>query len=288
VTALPLTMLFHEGPIARAYLARLSRAGQRVQTIIQMIPPSRRALHVLPSGFRQRWAANRQNLAAHYWPRVLADQYPELYRNLVSRLSDRYGLDDGFFAEIRAVDGLEDYAETVLPVEITGVGDPRLPAILERTVSSTLLYTGGGMVPRSVFDISGLKILHVHPCHFPHLRGADGLLWSTLARGRPGVSCFVMRPGLDMGDVVEARDIEALTFDVPPGEAPNRQDLYRMLFSYYDPVLRADLLLSVVADHPDPREIIGRPQDLGAGLTYHFMEPRLQALALAKIFRTQN
>ena len=60
-----------------------------------------------------------------------------------------------------------------------------------------------------MFEIPGIRLIHVHTGFLPQVRGADVLLWSLLVRGRPGVSAFFMTPGLDDGDVLAARETAA-------------------------------------------------------------------------------
>ena len=282
---LPITMLFHEGPIARSYLARLRSAGFRVRKIIRMIPPQGPLMRLLPAKARMGFAAKRQDFTAHYWPRRLPALFPKLASSMTAAISQIFGLADDFFEEICDFRDLGGYADEVLPVEINGLRDPALVRMLRGEENRLLLFTGGGIVPKSVLELPGVRLLHVHPGHLPEIRGADGLLWSTLIRGRPGASIFFMKPGIDEGELVEAQDFQPLTFEIPLSEAPDDQSLYRMIFSFYDPVLRAHLLQRVIADHPDLSRLKGVPQDLARGRTYHFLEARLRHFALRSIFK---
>jgi len=127
----------------------------------------------------------------------------------------------------------------------------------------------------------------VHTGFLPHVRGADVLLWSLLVRGRPGVSAFTMTPGLDDGDVLAAWETEPLTVDLPAGDRPDDETLYRAVFSFVDPLLRAELLVRDVLDTDrDLTALRGDPQDLRTGVTFHFMHPTVRGRALAALFRS--
>src|SRR6185436_8740250 len=95
--------------------------------------------------------------------------------------------------------------------------DPSVVDALRDAGAGTVLFTGGGIVPPAVFEIPGVHIVHVHTGFLPHVRGADVLLWSLLTRGRPGVSAFLMTPGLDDGDVLAAKELPPLSVALPPG-----------------------------------------------------------------------
>ena len=160
-----------------------------------------------------------------------------------------------------------------------------------RIAPATVLFTGGGIVPASVFEIGGLTLVHVHTGFLPHVRGADVLLWSLLVRGRPGVSAFFMTPGLDDGDVLAARETDAARRStLPAGERPDDDTLYRAVFSFVDPLIRAELLVARRARHraATSRALRGEPQDLTTGVTFHFMHPTVRGRALATLFRSAD
>ena len=164
---------------------------------------------------------------------------------------------DEMFGDFR----FEHYADEVVRVHADDYRSPALHDALARIAPATVLFTGGGIVPAPVFAIEGLRLVHVHTGLLPFVRGADVLLWSLLVRGRPGVSAFVMTPGLDDGDVLATWETDPLVVDLA-GERPDDETLYRTVFSFVDPLLRAELLVRdvLVPDAWDPT-----PQDLARG-----------------------
>ncbi|EFL91636.1 hypothetical protein REG_1079 [Candidatus Regiella insecticola LSR1] len=66
------------------------------------------------------------------------------------------------------------------------------------------LFTGGGIVPGSFFNLKNTRFLHIHPGYLPNIRGADCLLWSTMLAGYASATCFYLDPGIDTGDVINA------------------------------------------------------------------------------------
>jgi len=144
-------------------------------------------------------------------------------------------------------------------------------------------------LPPALLATPGLRLLHVHPGHLPEVRGADGLFWSVLLRGRPGMSCFYMAEGIDTGDLVVAEDLDAVAIPLPDDARPDDHALYQMVFSFIDPLLRAEFLATrVLAAHASPVALPSRPQSAETGETYHFLHPALRRVALAKIFIAEH
>ena len=287
---LPITVLAWEGPQARAYLVRMARAGLRPERIVVMVRhPVAERLGTAPGvgAFALELGARTQDRRHNFHPYRIRKQRPELVAAVTRDLAPLVPEPD---ALIRAMyDGFDyrHHADTVVRVPAESYKSARLGAVLASIAPATVLFTGGGIVPASVFGIDGLTLVHVHTGFLPHVRGADVLLWSLLVRGRPGVSAFTMTPGLDDGDVLAAWETDPLTIDLPAGERPDDETLYRAVFSFVDPLLRAELLVRDVLDTDrDLTTLRGEPQDLTAGVTFHFMHPTVRGRALSALFRS--
>ncbi len=286
---LPITVLAWEGPQARAYLARLARDELRPERIVLMVrDPLGGALRRVPGsdvGVALRVNARAQDRANNFHPYKIRRKLPELVaaiaRGLAPLVPDPESLYRAMYDGFR----YEQFSDEVVRVGANSYSDPRLLEVLGRIAPATVLFTGGGIVPKSVFQISGLKLVHVHTGLLPFVRGADVLLWSLMVRGRPGVSAFFMTPGLDDGDVLATWETDPLAIAMPAGPRPDDETLYRAVFSFVDPLLRAELLVrDVLAPAYDARELRAAPQDLDTGITFHFMHPAVRQRALAQLF----
>lgn len=287
---LPLTVLAWEGPQARAYLARMARAGLRAERIVLMVRhPVAERLGPAPGlgELALRYGARVQDRRHNFHPHRIRKEHPELVAAIVR---DVEPLVPGAGALVDAMYAGFDYdahADTVVRVAASSYRSPALVAALRDIAPATILFTGGGIVPRAVFDVPGVTLVHVHTGLLPFVRGADVLLWSLLTRGRPGVSAFTMTPGLDDGDVLATWETDPLVVDLAAGERPDDETLYRAVFSFVDPLLRAELLVrDVLEPATDVRELAATPQDLDAGITFHFMHPTVRGRALAALFHS--
>ncbi len=287
---LPLTLLAWEGPQARAYLTRLRREGLRVERIVLMVrDPLGGALQKVPGGagaeLSLRLGARAQDRSHNFHPYRIRRRNSELVAAIARGLQPLVAEPNRLYVDMFDRFRYEAFADDVIRVGANSYADPRLLAVLRSVAPTTLIFSGGGIVPQAVFDIEGLTLVHVHTGLLPFVRGADVLLWSILTRGRPGVSAFVMTPGLDDGDVLATWETEPLTIELPAGERPDDETLYRSVFSFVDPLLRAELLVrDVLAPAADVRELTAAPQDLDVGITFHFMHPTVRGRALQALF----
>ncbi len=92
-----------------------------------------------------------------------------------------------------------------------------------------------------------------------------------------------MAPGLDTGDVIDTQEFAPIRFE-PAGDLPDDATLYRVLYAYVDPLLRAALLMRLLDTAGDLWNLPTRAQNTEAGVTYHFMHPAVRRTALEQIF----
>ncbi len=286
-SVLPITVLFHEGPIARAYLDVLRFMGVRPERVAILtakrdVTDGKILGRWLPNSLRRNYAASVQRNRIHYWPQRLAGKHPKLVEDVVELLSARFALPANLIIGSGRLDDVGTYTDRVDKLFIDGLSDPTLRDYLSMLPSTTLLYTGGGIVPSSLLDHPEKPMVHIHPGHLPDVRGADGLLWSVLIHGRPSASAFIMSAGIDTGVVLARRWMPTLDFGniEQPFDIPT---LYRTLYSFVDPWLRADMLRRTIRANLGLRNLEGQPQNAEEGATYHFMHDALKSEVLAAL-----
>ncbi len=286
---LPLTVLVHDGPQARAYLVRMEREGLRPERIVVMVADPFTAKAKRPAGLKNvgllRWAERVQDKTNNHHPYAIRRDHPLLVRAIADAMEPVVPDPMAFYAEMFSHFHYERFADTVIRLPANGYKDPGLVPALTALGVGTVLFTGGGIIPKPVFAIPGISLIHVHTGFLPHVRGADVLLWSLLTRGRPGVAAFFMTPGLDDGDVLATKELAPLAVELPPGPRPDDDTLYRALFSFIDPLIRADLLVGdVLTNASAVSSLAGTPQDLNTGVTFHFMHATVKARALRLLY----
>jgi hypothetical protein len=270
----------------------MAAAGFRPSSIIGMISThgeaggdDKRVGRMLPGFLRSKYAGKVQEVRRMYWPRQIRKLYPELYGAIAEGLSSVIDDSVKLLDKITGPFRLEEFSDDVSRVMVRDYRDPVVLEAVQNAPAATILFTGGGILPASLVG-AGPRFVHVHPGNLPHVRGADGLLWSTLVRGRPGAACFYMNEGIDTGEIIESKDLPPTTFEISEVARPDDQTLYRALFSFYDPLMRASVLSDVLTRYEGQLPDSGTVQSADEGTTYHFMHDDLRERALRKIFVT--
>lgn len=287
--SIALTVLVYEGPIARSYLGALHASGCRVERIVLMVQkrdPShhRQVAPWLPAMMRRPLARTIQDLRLNHWPREILRRHGALCRPWLDALGQTYGFDAAVYRYLTEPPNYTRYTDHVDEIFVDGLTDRALEQHLRSLPGRrTILFTGGGMVPASLLNVPQLRFMHVHPGVLPNVRGADGLLWSLLLRGRPGATAFYMGSGLDTGDIILASDLDIPP--LPPGFAAlDLVTAYRLLYAFVDPMLRAILLRRVVAtNESDLFSLPAVAQRQDEGTTFHFMNERLRRYAFDRL-----
>lgn len=284
---IPMTVLFSEGPIARAYLSLMFSAGLRPEKIVHLVDTRDRVTrkpHMpwLPAAVRMRYSAWAERQQIHFWPRNLMQRNESLSRSMVdAMISTTVPLE--VMSEAHALAPLEKYSENVVRVPFSGWAEPSLLESLQAHATTLYLFTGGGLVPARTLECLPAPMLHVHPGWLPDIRGADGALWSVLLTGQFSATCFFLTPGIDEGDIVARRWVEPISFSLPASEKIEQKKIYRAFYSFVDPWLRASLLVDTLCAYPLPSTLPRRTQSVEEGTQYFFMHQRLQARAFRQL-----
>ena len=286
---IPLTVLAYEGPMLRAYLTMMRRSGFQPEAILLMVhthnPATKKPLgRRLPGPMRKWYCERYQEVAFNLWPRRLSKSHPAMVDAIAGRLEEFVDQPGELIREMVGRFRYDDYAARVDRVMVSGLRDPSLAEAIRTLDTKTVLFTGGGIVPPSLISSPGTNFIHVHPGHLPFVKGADGILWSMLVRGQPGATCFIMNEGLDTGSLIVAQDFPAPNIKISGSDRPDDQTLYRATYSFYDPLLRAELLRQVLQFNTDILELPTVAQDPSIGVTYNFMHDALRRKALSRLF----
>jgi hypothetical protein len=285
----PLCLLYAEGPISRSYIHMLRAEGMAPDVVIHLVnerdvATGRPVGRCLPAGPRRRYAAWVQDVKMNFWPRHIRKNYRHLWAEMTGRVAEEIDVPKALFDTIVGPNPLASGSSVVVPVMVRNLGDVRLLEAIRRIAPSTVVFSGGGIVPPALLEVVGNRLLHVHPGLLPNVRGADGLLWSTLVRGHPGVSSLFLSAGIDAGDIVRTREFPPVAF-YPRVPVYDDALLYRAIYSFYDPAIRARHLIDTLraADAGDGT-LIAYPQPSDCGVTYRFMHRVLRRKVLSRLF----
>ena len=276
-------ILAYEGPILRAYLSVFRELGFRAKCIVKFYDGHNK-LHWIPKFLRNSLLFNQESLRNNYWPiHFLKDK--QLSNNVTEELIKRYNLGANFFDLFGKV-CLDSslFAESCVYFDWVEDGwrNKKLLELLQSFGPQTYLFTGGGLVPKNILELPNTSFIHIHPGFLPYTRGADGISWSTLTRGKPGAACFYMVPKLDEGHLISTEEFEGLHFQKP--KSADTQTLYRLIYSFYNPAIRALCLRHVLEKFGTLKDLPTTEQEISKGITFHFMHDLLKQKVLNNIF----
>ena len=286
-TILPLTVLFYEGPIARAYLETIASLGFRPRKIVHLVSKvnlatGRESLRWLPTALRKPLAASMQHSQIFHWPNTIARQFPENVTATIRAVASSFDFAETTIRNAQVNKPLIEYSSNVETLLIENLKDPALFDYLSNETDREFLFTGGGIVPADLLTIPGAQYIHVHPGFLPDIRGADGLLWSILTNGCPSASAFHMAPGIDTGAVLLRRWLPAIRIQLHSDiDVVTR---YRMAYALVDPWVRCRVLREVLRNNATFSNMTSLEQDEFDGITYHFMHEQLRMMAAANLF----
>lgn len=286
-TTLPLTVLFSEGPIARAYLETIASLGLRPRKIVHLISArdiatGKENLPWLPAVLRKPIAASMQRNRIFYWPNAIAKQHPDAVSAIVSKVAASFDCAEETIRQAQTNKPLIEYSDSVDTLLIENLRDPALLNYVDGETDKTFLYTGGGIVPATLLAVPNSRFIHVHPGFLPDIRGADGLLWSILTKRRPSASAFYMAPGIDTGNIIAAHWLPDVHAHIDAGI--DTLTRYRMAYALIDPWVRCRVLRDLIENNMAFENIPATAQDEMDGTTYHFMHDQLRRMALDKLF----
>jgi len=285
-----LTVLGYEGPQLRAYLLFLKEHHIRIQHLILLSPmidvaTKKPVARFLPKKIRTAMGLKLLSMRMNHWPNMIVLRHKGLYQAITEKMAERYNLPKGFYERMFKPFNWRDYADKVDVVSFNGsLKDPTLHDWLAKSAKGAMLYTGGGIVPAGLLGVDRIRVIHAHPGYLPNVRGAVGILWSALLRRKFGVSCFYMEEGIDTGELLFAEEQDMLTFEQPIANCVDANMLYRALFAFVDPIIRADALCRLLKQHDNYVSLPAKEQNPLDGETFHFMHPDLRAHVLGQFF----
>ena len=185
----------HALPTAVDRDVQQGKGAKAQETTVQNAPVVQRigepVLPWLPGGLRGIWIKLLQEAAQLYWPRTLARTRPGLVEAVLEGASAIEPAAREVFRKVTApAFPWASYGASFETVLCKNYKDAALRERLEalgRSEPGAVLFTGGGLLPRSLLALEGLRFLHVHPGALPDVRGAIGGATTRLssARRRP-------------------------------------------------------------------------------------------------------
>ncbi len=129
------------------------------------------------------------------------------------------------------------------------------------------------------------KFIHVHPAYLPEIRGADGSLHSINKNNQYGSTAFFVNEGIDTGEIIYREKYEFKKLKLENLKNFNVNDLYRLWFSFVDPIIRITNLIKLIkSENTTFENDKSRLKIEGKGEYFSFMEKQQLEEVFKKIF----
>lgn len=284
---LPITVLFWEGPIARAYLATMYGCGYKPKKILNLISSvdlatKKPVAKYTPKILKTIICKFSHKIKSHYWSENIRKQNNNIFSDFRNAIVATFKVSSKIYNDAYNYKPLAEYSEDVVDLLITDLKDPVLGKVIAEE-KGLFLFTGGGIVPKSLLALEEVKMLHVHPGKLPQIRGADCTIWSHLIAGQPSASMFFLAPGIDDGDVVWGDFLPPCKFSFDLKNI-DQKTAYRAIFSYFDPWVRAAILKAGIEKTNGFSKIASYPQRHNESKTFYFMHKKIIHISLERVF----
>jgi hypothetical protein len=271
---------------ARIYMALLKKEGFYAAEVLFLDVESNSPKFLWVKRICGDWLTSKLLILKRRW-----DSKTSLDMVLGKKLLAKFGLTMADVEQQRILSGFEN----VDRVTVSGVNDPKLSSVIEAGSTKTLLFTGGGILEPSILSLSDVRFLHIHPGIVPEVKGADGLYWSWLIRGKAGYSVFYMNAGIDTGGILHQKEFDVSLTNVNCRRL-STDVIYRTLLQFYDPCLRALTLLDLIKeqanvsaneDAVDLSSLSYVEQEPSEGRTYFFMHEVLREFVIQELIKSE-
>lgn len=138
---------------------------------------------------------------------------------------------------------------------------------LKKRQEKYFIYSGSDILKKEILNI-GKTIIHIHPGRLPDFRGSTCFHYQNLAEGKCGASSFIMKEGLDLGDIILVKEFKR----------PINIDIFKI----YDPDIRSEVLVDTIKILVKEGKLQGKPQSKEQGRDYYIIHPLLEHLSILK------
>lgn len=267
----------------RIYVKRLADRGYLLDRIILVrfdrpSAPASSNRRFLPYGsfVRRLWGEKAAyNLRAIYRTCLRKNTHDRLYRQVIESCEP---LDAVFFRNF----SMSDYCDKITHLRICDFDDPAFCGLLEDSGLRHFIYASSALLTRRPLDL-GIDYILAHPGVLPDIRGVDCFLWSLLYRGRIGYSVIRIDKGVDTGDVILSREMDAPQFHSPIAFTAEDYVRFRRFLGIYNAQKKAEILAEAVGMIVDSGYGQLGKRQLGMGRQFYRAHRELVEYVMRKI-----
>ncbi len=225
-----ISIIIDDGPISRSYLKLFLNEGYKFKNVLYLSNfYFTRNFSIFINSYKNnfhplRFLKNKNLLQ-------LIEQFQNYFNFEKNFCFEMYNLDLLKNFQIKIINSNKINSNLVLK-EINKIGDTIYLNTTKQILKSDLLAEH--------------QFIHIHPGYLPNIRGMDCSLWNYYSRSKFGVSSFVMNHEIDKGQVILREELKPKKFIFPVYKSLNSDEVRRIWFSFFDPLLRAYHLKNLI------------------------------------------
>ena len=228
------SLIYEDGPIGRAYLCYFKLKKYFPKKIYYLY----KKINFLPEKLNLKISFYNKN---HYPLKFIKEQN---VINFCTQIEDFFKFKNNFIKEMYKTDLLDFFKDRIIYIPDADVNSKILFNQILSSGDNYFINTSK-QIYKEILN-TNKNFYHIHPGYLPLVRGADGSLNSLLNYNCFGVSFYKMTSKIDDGDIYLRESFNFKKFNLADFDKYNIKDIYRIWFSFFDPILRCSLLKRVL------------------------------------------
>ena len=257
------SLIFYDNPISRAYVNILKKNRIKDIKIIY--------LGTSKINFLKRRYIFFKNL-----------EFPLRYikNNRISKLiieiQNYFNFDKNFIKEMYKYENLS-YFKNIEFISEKSINSNSLIKYVKKEKNLNYLISNSEILK----DVLNTKnnFYHIHPGYLPEIKGADASLYSIKYNDTIGCSFFKLNKKIDEGEIIYRFKVKFVKLNLE-NNFFTTSELYKIWYSFFDPLLRAKMLDDIINNRID----IEKKIDYNNGNYYSFMDENEKNKIFKKIF----
>lgn len=226
-------VILYESPISRAYLKIILEENINIENYIYL-----NSKNFLPNKIKSYLLFKKNNF---YALKFLKDKN---ILKLVKAFEEFFSLKKNFCIDMYKFSNSE-LDERITYISNESINSEQvLKKLLDKKFNNRFILNTGKEILKDILNVKS-NFFHIHPGYLPDVRGADGSLNSILYDNCIGVTSFIMGNKIDQGQIILREKYNYPKFKFDNFHNYDLKDIYRIWYSFFDPLLRASHLIKL-------------------------------------------
>ena len=223
-------IILHESPISRAYLKIINEENININNYIYL-----NSQIFIPNKIKSYLLFKKNNF---YALKFLKDKN---VLKLITAFEEFFSMSKNFCIDMYNFSNLELEKKITYISNESINSDQLFKRLSNKKFYNRFFLNTGKEILKNILNVNS-NFVHIHPGFLPEVRGADGSLNSILFNDSIGVSSFIMGNKIDQGQIIFREKYNCPKFKLDNFHNYDLKDIYRIWYSFFDPLLRASHL----------------------------------------------